>query len=106
MKHLFRGAVAGAAALLLSAGLAGTAGAAPEDCTITINDLAPAAEGNEGTDGFGAETDRFFTVTATNVIENGCDGVEVTYAFGGTATAANDDGTNDYDYFGDGGTID
>ena len=105
MKHLFRGVVAGAAALLLSTGLAGTAGAAPEDCTITIDDLQAEAEGNNDADGFGVEKDRFFTVTATSVVDNACDGVVVSYTFGGTATAANADGSNDYDYFGENGTL-
>ena len=101
MKHLFRGSVAVASALLLSAGLTGMAGAAPGDCTITINDPANAAEGNEDESGFGVESERPFTVSATSVVENGCSGVEVTYAYSGSATLADEDATNDFDYYGD-----
>ena len=94
MKHLFRGAVAGASVLLLSAGLAGTAGAAAGDCTITVDDLPALAEGGTDAQGFSVDTERVFTVTATSVIDDGCNGIDLAYAFGGTATefgAAGDD---------------
>ena len=108
MKVLSKCVTAGAAALLMSAGLGSAAYAAPQDCVITIADTDPAAapEGNEDTSGNAVEHDRKFTVTGTDGGGAGCDGVVVDYTFGGTATIANADQSNDFDYVDNGdGTV-
>ena len=96
MKYLFRGLAAGAAGLLLSAGLAAPASAAAANCTLSVNDPAAIAEGDEG------PTPGAFTVTATaSDASDPCNGVVVDYTFGGTAANGSDyTGTNGQVTFG------
>lgn len=108
MKVLSKCITAGAAALLLSAGLGSPVSAAPTDCVITVTDAVPATapEANEDTSGNAVESDRTFTVTGTDGGGAGCQGVVVDYTFGGTATIANADQSNDFDYVDNGnGTV-
>jgi hypothetical protein len=100
MKHVFRGLAAGAAGLLLTAGLAMPAGAAVANCDISVNDPPATPEGDEGT------TEANFTVSAlSDDGSNPCDGVEVSYTFGGTATSGTDyTGTNGTITLGTGGS--
>lgn len=81
MKYLSRGLAASAAALLLSAGLAGPAAAAPPDCEIGVADVSQ-PEGN---------TDGTVDVTLTTNDDPACDGVVIDFfTTDGTATEPGD----------------
>ena len=89
--HLYRRAAAAAAALLLAAGLAGPAGAAQEDCIITIDDVT-VTEGNSGT------TAATFTLTATGTLADDCDGVRVDWETDPNTATEGTDFTGDGDF--------
>ena len=92
MKHVLRGAAAGAAGLLLTAGLASPASAAPADCNVSL-EPAEVLEGDAATG-----TVLRFTITGTTTVADSCDGVTVDYSTGDDATAGARPATAGTDY--------
>lgn len=92
MKHVFRGAAAGAAALLMAVGLPAAASAAPSDCTVSVAD-AQVLEGDAATG-----TALRFTIRGTTTVADSCDGVTVTYATSDDVTAGARSATAGTDY--------
>ncbi|MDQ3757196.1 MAG: hypothetical protein M3394_05045, partial [Actinomycetota bacterium] len=80
MRHLFRGAVVGAAAVILASVMSASPAFASSHCELSIADVSQ-AEGDTGT------APMTFTVTATPTVADACQGVVVSYTFDDSGSA-------------------